>query len=148
MWTCPRCSQKFVNRNQWHSCNQGTIDDFLAGRSDEAVRLFHFLLDEFNKLGVFELHPAKTRVALVGRMRFASINRIGRDFVDGHIVLDKSRADETCFYRIDQFGPRAFVHNFRIYKRSDISRKLRKYMKMAVAIGQRTHIRPASKPDS
>ncbi len=70
MWTCPKCKHKFFNKNQSHSCGNYSVDDFLEGRSDMAVDLFHHFLSEYRKMGKFDLHPVKTRVALLTQMRF------------------------------------------------------------------------------
>lgn len=140
MWTCPKCKQRFVNRNQWHSCGQSTVDKFLADKTEIAIRLFRDFIDTC-KFGDFEIHPAKTRVALVGKMRFCAINRLGKDFLDGHLVLPERHAHTVCFYKIDQFGDRAFVHHFRLYSKDDITEELLKYLKKAYDVGQRRHLR-------
>jgi hypothetical protein len=43
-------------------------------------------------------------------------------------------------YRIDNLNNRFFVHHFRIYKRSDIDSRFRKYMRLAYDVGERRHI--------
>src|SRR6516162_7332036 len=32
LWTCPRCRQRFVTRNAWHSCTSFKVDDFFGKR--------------------------------------------------------------------------------------------------------------------
>jgi Domain of unknown function (DUF5655) len=137
MWKCPRCGQVFVNRNQWHSCGQNTLVGFLKGRSVAAVALFHGFIDAFRAMGRFELHPAKTRVALVGKMRFCAINRLGEDFLCGHLVFREAYPRAKCFYKIDTVGKRSFVHHFRLTSQADITSELRRFMKRAYAVGQR-----------
>jgi hypothetical protein len=141
MWTCPKCKQKFVNKNQSHSCGNWTVEEFLSGKTDHSVKLFNSFLDEFRTIGDFELHPVKTRVALLTMIRFASINKIGSDFVDGHLVLVEPMEDD-CFRRVENLGDRFYVHHFRITDISQI-RELRPFMKKAYAVGQRDHVRRA-----
>ena len=139
MWVCPKCKQKFYNRNQSHSCGKYSVDDFLKSKNEIAVKLFHHFINEYKTIGDFELHPVKTRVALLTLMRFASINKIGKDYVDGHLVLVQP-FDAKCFYKVDNLSDRFFVHHFRLYEKSDIT-PLKKYMKKAYQVGQRKHVK-------
>ncbi len=138
MWRCPKCDQKFINTNQWHSCGTNTIDNFLSGKSKNAVQLYHYLIDEFKKIGDFELHPAKTRIALNNRMRFASINRLGQDFLDGHLVFPEKFTNTSCFHKIDEVTKKAYVHHFKLFTKSDITNELHEYMRKAYNIGAKT----------
>jgi len=141
MWTCPTCGHRFYNKNQSHSCGDYTVDDFLKGKTKESVGLFNFFISEFKKIGDFELHPVKTRIALLTKMRFCSINRIGKDYVDVHFVLTQPHDNDLRFYRIDNLANRFFVHHIRIYTRKDITTALKKYMKLAYNVGNREHVR-------
>jgi hypothetical protein len=139
MWTCDKCGQKFVNRNQSHSCGNFSVSKFLKGKSPKSVELFKAFVQAYEEVGVFELHPVKTRVALLTLMRFAAINKLGKDFIDGHLVLVESHDDE-CFRRIENLNDRFFVHHFRLYDVKDLTR-IKPYMKLAYQVGQRKHLR-------
>lgn len=82
MWTCPNCGHQFFNKNQSHSCGNYTVSDFLTGKSMHGIELFNAFLDEYRKIGVFDLHPVKTRVALLTKMRFCAVNKIASDHID------------------------------------------------------------------
>ena len=140
MWICPRCSQKFVNRNQSHSCGQFSVAGFLKGKPKPGVRLFRSFLRAYREVSPYELHPVKSRVALLTQMRFASINKLGEDFLDGHFVLVENLPDDSVIYKIDNLNDRHFVHHFRIRNESDINRRFRKYMKLAYDVGLRKHL--------
>ncbi len=145
MWTCPNCGYKFVNRNQSHSCGNFTLTDFLEGKSKKAIALFEHFLSEYRKIGKFDLHPVKTRVALLTKMRFCSINKIGRDFVDVHFVLTKPYQNNSCFRKIDNLADRFFVHHLRIQRRADLTLEVKRYMRLAYDVGNRNHIRMKAK---
>jgi len=140
MWTCPKCGHKFFNKNQSHSCGQFTIDDFLKDKTEKSVDLFNYFISEYKKIGDFELHPVKTRVALLTKMRFCSINKVGKDFIDVHLVLTQ-RQDGPVFYRIDNLADRFFVHHLKIYEKNDIDDGVRRCMILAYDIGNRKHVR-------
>ena len=139
MWTCPKCKQKFYNKNQSHSCGKYSVEDFLKSKTETAVNLFHHFIQEYKTIGDFELHPVKTRVALLTLMRFASINKIGKDHIDGHLVLVEP-FDVEFFFKVDNLSNRFFVHHFRLYEKSDV-KPLKKYMKMAYDVGLRKHVK-------
>jgi uncharacterized protein DUF5655 len=145
MWTCPKCHHKFFNKNQSHSCGSYTVDDFLKGKSEKAIGLFHHLLAEYRKIGEFELHPVKTRVALLTKMRFCSINKLGEDYLNFHLVLRESYNDYSCFFKIDNLDNRFFVHHIKMQKNSDINDEVRKFMNLAYQVGNRDHITPGKK---
>ncbi len=139
MWTCPKCRQKFVNTNQSHSCGQFTVEQFLEGKTSRAIGLFKYFLAQYRKIGRFELHPVKTRIALVTKMRFCAVNKIGPDFIDVHFVLTES-CPGKCIRRIDNLEDRFFIHHLRIYRKPDLSAEVRKYMKWAYRVGMREHV--------
>ena len=140
MWTCPKCKHQFYNKNQSHSCGNYTVDDFLAGKPANGVALFNIFLAAYQKIGPFELHPVKTRVALLTKMRFCSVNKIGENYMDIHLVLTQLINNASCFYKIDNLANRFFVHHCRIYDKYDITDELRKYMAMAYEVGNRKHV--------
>ncbi len=145
MWICPKCRQKFVNTNQPHSCGRFTVEQFLKGKTKGAIGLFKYFLAQYRKIGRFELHPVKTRIALVAEMRFCAVNRIGPDFIDVHFVLTESYP-RKCFRKIDDLEDRFFIHHLRIHRKSDISEEVRKYMKQAYRVGMREHLLSKGRP--
>jgi uncharacterized protein DUF5655 len=140
MWTCPHCGHHFYNKNQSHSCGSYTIEDFLKNKSDYAIKLFNDFLAEYRKIGPFELHPVKTRVALLTKMRFCSVNKVATDHIDIHLVLTEPYDHTLCFYKIDNLANRFFVHHAHIYDEDDISAELKYFMAMAYRVGDREHV--------
>jgi hypothetical protein len=141
MWECPNCHQHFYNTNQSHSCGVYSVEQFLAGKTEQSQALFHAFLVAYQSIGDYELHPVKTRVALLVKMRFASINKLGADYLDGHLVLVEAHPDEAAFYKIDNLNNRFFVHHFRLYQAVDISTEFKKYMALAYRVGLREHVK-------
>ena len=140
MWTCPKCGHNFYNKNQSHSCGSYTIENFLDNKTEKAIDLFCYFLSEYKKIGDFKLHPVKTRVALLTKMRFCSINKLGKDFINVHFVLTEPYNDNLCFYRIENLADRFFVHHIKIHNKTEINSEVRKFMKLAYNIGNRKHI--------
>jgi hypothetical protein len=140
MWTCPKCQALFVQKNSAHSCVKTTVAEFLKGKPKRGVELFKHLISEFKKIGPVKLHPVKTRIAIMVDVRFAAINRIGQDSIDGHFWL-KEKIKSPKFFKIEQVGKSDFIHRFRLSDESQIDAEFRKHMKAAYAIGQRRHLK-------
>jgi len=145
MWTCPKCHHKFFNKNQSHSCGSYTVDDFLHGKPEKSIGLFNLFLSTYRKIGPFEFHPVKTRVAQLTKMRFCSINKVGPDYIDIHLVLTSLFDNTLCFYKVDNLANRFFVHHARIYDQNDITEELLRYMAMAYEVGNRVHVASKTK---
>jgi hypothetical protein len=138
MWTCPNCSQKFIKENQSHSCRERTVDDFLIGKSDHVIELFHYFIEEYKKIGDFALHPAKSRIAFAATVRFGWIHRLGEDFLDVALTFNEPHEDNLCFYRIGEVpGGKYFQHYLRLYRKEDINEEVRKFMRMALENGNK-----------
>ena len=138
MWTCPECDQKFLHKNQFHSCNERTVESFIRGKSDHIIELFHYFIKEYQKLGEFVLHPAKSRIAFAAKIRFGYIARIGSDFIDIALTFNKPYKENLCFYRIGEVpGGKIFQHYIRLQYKDDINDEVKKFMKMALQAGNK-----------
>jgi hypothetical protein len=138
MWICPLCEQQFVKNNHPHSCNEKTVGDFLFGKSPEVVDLYQYFIEEYQGIGSFRLHPAKSRIAFAADIRFGYIHRLGKDFLDVVLTFNKAYHDNLCFYRIGEVpGGKYFQHYLRLYNKEDINDEVRKFMKMALDSGKR-----------
>ena len=76
MWTCPECRAKFVNRTQWHSCGQATVEYWLEGLRPSGKALYRRLEALIRACGEFHVAPAKTRIAFLGQVRFPAVTKL------------------------------------------------------------------------
>lgn len=72
-WICENCGREFRNTNQWHSCEQSTIEQHLEGKPEYILDIFHKLLDIMSDIGNFELLPLKTVIQAQRSSTFLSI---------------------------------------------------------------------------
>ena len=136
MWTCPKCGADFVQRNLAHSCGHFTAEEFLAGKTERAIRLFWFFVDQWKHAGNVKLHPVKTSVSIMDKVRFARINRVKRNSIVCHLWL-KERVESSKFFRIEKLLPNDYIHHFEITDESFVDDEFRRYMKMAYDLGRR-----------
>jgi hypothetical protein len=144
MWTCPKCDARFVTRNLPHSCVKRSVEEFLADKPERGVELYRVFLREYRLIGDVLEHAVKTRVALMVDVRFASVNKIREDHIDGHLWL-KQRVESPKFYRVDHLDGDDHIHHFRVSDESQIDDEFRSYMKLAYAIGCREHLKRGAK---
>jgi hypothetical protein len=127
-----------MNANQVHSCNEKTLDDFLEGKSGHTLDLFYYFIDEYRKIGEFVLHPARSRIAFAAKTRFGYIHRLGRNFVDVALTFPEPHTENLCFYRIGEVpGGKIYQHYLRLQQKEDVNAEVRKYMKMALDLGNK-----------
>lgn len=100
MWNCPDCGVMFRRTEQNHACTTFTVDEMLAGKSDEGVALYRAL--EAGLLGMpsVEVRPVTTRILFrADGVAFASVDKIGRAFVDVSFALPES-SDHPAIKRV------------------------------------------------
>lgn len=100
---------KLVSRGLSHSCGDFSVDRFLEGKPRG---LFERFVQLIARCGPYEVAPAKTRVAFMTQVRFASVNRVGADFIDVHFVLPRKLKSER-FRRVEKVG-KLYVHHLRL----------------------------------
>jgi hypothetical protein len=132
MWTCPLCNQQFKNNNQQHSCGDKVLQDFLKGKTEHTISLFHYFIEQYNRIGKITVHPTKSMIALAAKKRMVYVTQLGKNFV--HIVFpfDKPYHDNLCFQKIAQVpGSQQFNHHFRMFLKEDINEEVISFMKLA-----------------
>jgi hypothetical protein len=136
LWECPRCGAKLISRNLSHACGPYSIEKFLEGKTDTGRDLFGRFAALIARCGPYALAPAKTRVAFMGKVRFASVNRVGADHIDVHFVLPGTIASPRL-RRVEQIG-KLFVHHLRLHDRRDFNRELAGWLRRSyIEYGQR-----------
>jgi hypothetical protein len=114
-----------------------SLNDFLNGKSEHTLALFHHFMEVYNKIGKVTIHPAKTMIGIATpRKRIAYITQLGKNFI--HIVFpfDKPYNDNLCFQKIANVpGDQQYNHHLRVLTKEDINTEVKKFMKMAYQKG-------------
>ena len=114
--------------------NNDELNNFLAGKSEITLHLFHYFIAEYQKLAPVTIHPAKTMIGIANsHRRIAWVTQLGKNFV--HIVFPfkQEYPDNLCFQKIAQVPGDAhqFNHHFRMLHPEDINDEVKKFMRMA-----------------
>jgi hypothetical protein len=116
-------------RNGAHACGDYSVEKFLRGASVGARDLFARFVALIARCGPFETAPAKTRVAFLAKVRFASVNRIANRHIDVHFVLPRA-VDSPRFRKVERVG-NVFVHHLRLSEARDFDRQLASWLAQA-----------------
>ena len=74
----------------------------MKGKTTSARKLFWYFVKQYQKIGPFDLHPAKTRVAFVAQICFAGVTKMGKDFIQGGLLFTQPYPNNRCFYKIER----------------------------------------------
>lgn len=131
-WQCTHCGQKFIKKNQRHSCKERSVESFLEGKSETIIELFYHITESFQSVGDIVLHPAKSQISFASTKRFAFIPRIGKTFIDLGLTFPSEQIDNECFYRIGRVpDTNKYIHYIRFENKEDINDEVLTFMKLA-----------------
>lgn len=126
LWSCPRCGVKLLSRGLSHSCGRYSVERFLAGRDARARALFERFVALVAACGPYEVAPAKTRVAFLVKVRFASVNRLGPGGMDVHFVLPQALRSARL-RRVERVG-KLFVHHLRFTRLEELDGEVGRWL--------------------
>ena len=120
------------------SSAEKALQDFLNGKSEHTLALFHHFVKEYQRLGKITLHPAKTMIGIATtRKRIAYITQLGKNFIHVVFPFERPYEDNLCFKKIAQVrgDNKQFNHHLRILAKEDINDEVKKFMKLAYTLG-------------
>jgi hypothetical protein len=128
LWTCPECGAKLITRNLWHSCGEATLEDWKTRMGPRARALY----DRFESLiaacGEYHVAPAKTRIAFMGRVRFAGISSLSEKAMSCNFALPYALASDR-FVKIEEIVPGWFAHRMRVTDPAQLDDQIQEWMK-------------------
>jgi hypothetical protein len=121
------------------SSGEKTINDFIHGKSEHTLSLFHHFIKEYQLIGKVKVHPAKTMMGIAtDRKRIAYITQLGKNFI--HIVFpfEQPYGDNLCFQKIANVpgDEKQYNHHLRILAKEDINDEVKKFMRLAYQLGR------------
>lgn len=138
LWTCPRCGNQFVNRNQWHSCKRHNLAEVFAGKPARIRQLFERFRAMVESCGPVKLVPYRDRVGFMVRVRFAgAVPR--RDWLEIGFWLTR-RQESPRFRKIESIYPNVNLHLLRITEPGQLDAEVSRWLKEAYAVGCQQHL--------
>jgi hypothetical protein len=137
LWTCPRCGNKFVTRNIWHSCVTVPLDDHFIGRP-RARQLFDRYLAAVESLGPVTVVSSMSRIAFMTRVRFGGC-QVRKDWLLAAFWLVRE-VRSARFTNVERLGPKVWLYHLAIRDESDLDAEFMSWMAEARLIGDQEHL--------
>ena len=138
LWTCPKCGNKFVNRNQYHSCHRYSLEDVFGDRPSFIGRLFDRFREIVEACGPVTMLAYRDRIGFMVRVRFAGAVP-KQKWLDVGFWLPR-RLDDPRFQRIETITPTVHVHRLRITRLEDLDEDVAAWIREAYAVGCQEHL--------
>lgn len=138
LWRCPRCGWRFVTRNMWHSCVRVPLAEHFKGKDPLVRKPFNALVAAVRHNGPVTVVTSKTRIALMVRMRFASLTP-QKHALRGGMGLLRPTVRHPLVRPGERYG-RIYAYLFRLTHPKQIDRRFRRLLAEAYAIGQQKHL--------
>ena len=138
LWKCPKCGERFVLRNMWHSCGKFSLEDLFGRSEPHVLKTFRKFEKLVRECGPVRMIPQKTRVVFQVRMRFAGATPRKSHLICHFILAHKS--DSERFEKIQTFGPHCHAHYLRINSKEELDNQVARWLKEAYTVGQQMHL--------
>src|SRR5262245_58792378 len=113
LWTCPKCGVQLITRNLWHSCGRATMGEWSRRMGPVARTLFARFERMIANCGEYHVSPAKTRIAFLGRVRFAGITSLSENGMTCAFALPNPLRSRR-FASTEEVAPGWWSHRLRV----------------------------------
>ena len=148
LWRCPKCGARFVTKNLWHSCGRATIAEWKNHMGPRARRMYRRFERLIASCGRYHLAPAKTRIAFLGRVRFAGLSAVSERGMTVTFALPRPLRS-TRFARVFEVVPGWWAHKLRVTEESQLDTQLGRWLRQSYRLmgmqGRLTKSRAASR---
>ncbi len=134
LWVCPKCGNRFVTRNLWHSCVRIPLNSHFQGKPPVVRKTYQAWLAAARVCGPVRVISQKTRIAFQVRVRFGGAV-IRAKSVEGGLWLTR-RTKHPLLIRTETPVPGCHVHRFRLRSPEDVDDALRQLMRESYAVGR------------
>jgi Domain of unknown function (DUF5655) len=120
------------------------VKAFLQGASSHSRALFSRFVELIAACGPYQVAPAKTRVAFLASVRFASVNRVRPTHLDVHFVLPRPLVSPR-FRRVERLG-KLYVHHLRFGQAGELNAEVQRWLRQSYReYGQRRWLKKPAK---
>ncbi len=138
LWQCPKCGEKFVTRNMWHSCGKFSLEALFARSEPRVFELYKRFAALAQSCGPVTIIPQKTRLVFQERVRFAGcVPR--KSFLLCSFGFHRKR-ESPRFHKITQYAPLWYGHECRVTSEKDFDEEFMDWIRESYAVGQQKHL--------
>jgi hypothetical protein len=133
LWKCPKCGEKFVTANMWHSCGQHSVKQLFAKSEPCVRRMYSKLAKMARACGPVRVIPQKTRLVFMTRVRFVAVYP-RKSTLEIGIELPE-RTLHPRFHKIESYTRRMHGHYLRVENESQLDAQLQRWLRRAYLVG-------------
>jgi hypothetical protein len=133
LWRCPKCGERFITANMWHSCGKYSIEQLFARSEPHVLPLFKKFAKMVRACGPVRMIPQKTRVVFQVRVRFAGAYPRKSSFLCG--IALPHRVDDPRFVRVENYAPHFQGHVFRVASEADLDDQVQRWLRESYKVG-------------
>lgn len=134
LWQCPKCGERFVTRNMWHSCGRYSLESLFAGCEPHVFQIFQKFAKMVRACGPVKIIPQKTRICFQVRVRF--VGAIPRKSYLLASFFFRRKHNHPRFLKIESPYPRAHVHQIRLNSEEELDGDFERWIREAYAVGE------------
>jgi hypothetical protein len=138
LWRCPKCGERFVTRNMWHSCGKQSLESLFANSEAQVFKLFKKFSRMVKSCGRVRVIPQKSRIVFQVRVRFAGCYPRKSYLLCG--IALRRRHDSSRFVKIEEYAPHFIGHYFRVYFEEDLDSDVQDWLRESYKVGKQTPI--------
>ncbi len=140
LWKCPKCGERLVTKNMWHSCGKFTIEELFARSEPHVIKLFRKFEKMIRKCGPVTMIPQKTRVVFQVRVRFGGCYP-RKSYLMCALGLPRA-GDDPRFFKVEKYATHFVGHYFRVYSEADLDEAVQQWMHESYEVGAQMHLKP------
>jgi hypothetical protein len=134
LWRCPKCGERFVTKNMWHSCGKFSLEELFRKSDPHVLKLFRKFSRMVSACGPVKMIPQRTRAVFQVRVRFAGCYP-RKSHLLCSIALPR-RLDDPRFVKITEYAPHFIGHQFRISSKDQLDEDLQAWLRESYKVGQ------------
>ena len=134
LWTCLKCGNEFVNRNQYHSCKRYGLSELFASNPGHIRELFDRFRGMVEACGPVKVLPYRDMVGFMVRVRFAGA--VPKTWWLDVALWLPGRVEQSRFHKIETIYPNAHTHILRITYAEQLDDEVAGWIREAYAVGR------------
>jgi len=138
LWQCPKCGEKFVTPNMWHSCGRFSLEALFTCSEPHVFQLYRQIEDLVRSCGKVTVIPQKSRIVFQVRVRFMGVV-LRKSYLQCAFGFAR-RNENPRFYKIEQYAPRWFSHYCKIEHERYLDEEFMGWIREAYKVGKQVHL--------
>ena len=139
LWRCPKCGERFVSENLWHSCGKFSLESLFAKSDPHVFELYKKFARLVRKCGPVHVIPQKTRLVFQVRVRFAGCYP-RKSYLVCSLALPR-KLDSPRFVKIEEYARHFVGHQFRVSSPAELDVEVQGWLRESYEVGAQTRLK-------